>query len=104
MYKCRWERMEQMLNILSSSGYTVTEMREQLLLQGENLYIKLIDVMLKHYYDNGLLNRKKDGFLERRPYRYRLSRKGMKQLEWLNSREHLKYIEKYNEKYNIQIQ
>lgn len=100
--KGRWERMHQMLNILSRTECTVVEMRNQLILQGENLYIRLIDVMMKHYYDDGLLNRKKDRLIERNPYRYSLSKKGMEQLEWLLSGGHLKYIERYNTKYNIQ--
>ena len=102
MYKGRWERMEQILNILSNSDCTVTEMRDQIILQGENLSIRLVDVMLKHYFDISLVNRKKDRSIEYNPYRYRLSGKGMEQLEFLNSGGHLKYIEKYNEKYNIQ--
>ena len=100
--KERWERMEQILTILNNSDCTVAEVRNQILYQGENLSIKLVDVMLKHYYDNSLLNRKKDRTIEYNPYRYKLSKTGMEQLEWLKSGGHMKYITKYNEKYNIQ--
>ena len=102
MYKGRWNRMHQILKLLNESEYTVVELREQILYQGENLSIRLVDVMLKHYFDISLVNRKKDRLLERNNYRYRLSNLGIEQLAWLNSGGHLTYIEKYNEKYNIQ--
>ena len=101
--KDRWERMHQVFNILNNSDCTVTEMRDQIILEGELLSFQAIDNLLRHYFKFSYLNRKKDRSIEYNPYRYRLSEFGSGQLAWIESGESLKYITKYNEKYNIQV-
>lgn len=104
MYKGRWERMHQVFNILNKSDCTVSEMRDQLILEGDLLSFQDVDNLLRHYFKLSYLNRKKDRLLERNPYRYRLSGIGVKQLDWIKSGEQMKYVTRYNEKYNIQVQ
>ena len=103
MYKGRWDRMHQVLSLLEDSEYTVSELREKILYQGDNLTINLVDCLLRLYFKDSFVNREKDSLLNRKKYRYRLSNLGIEQLTWLNSGGHLRYIEKYNEKYNIVV-
>jgi len=101
--KDRWERMGQILTILHNEDCTVAEMRDKLILEGELLSFQAIDNLLRHYFKYSYLNREKDRTLERNPFRYRLSEFGMGQLAWIKSGESLKYITRYNERYNIQV-
>lgn len=100
----RWNRMHQIFKILDNSPCTVAEMREHLLQQGDDLSRDHINFLLRHYNKISFLNRKKDKTSKYNPYIYRLSEKGVDQLDWLNLGGHLRYIEKYNEENNIPAQ
>ena len=100
----RWERQQQFLEILEDSPCSVAEMRDELLSQGDDISTDHINFLLRHYFKFELLNRRKDRSGNRpHRYRYRLSEKGMDQLEWLRERGQMEYIKAYNKKYGIQV-
>ena len=85
----RWARQNQIFNAISELESTTTQnLYNYLKTTDKHITTKVIDSSLRHYKKNGYLKR---GTI--RPYSYRLTNKGLKQLEWLEDGEHLEYIE-----------
>lgn len=96
----RWGWMIQVFRLLEKDSLTVRELTNLLEDNNEDVYLKLIDALLRHYLKSGYLKRTRDS-LKHYKYVYKLSKKGKKHLNWLNSDEYLEYIKKYKQKYEL---
>ncbi len=82
----RWERQFQLLSTILDMNEqklrtTIKDITELLKEIEPNIDINTVNSSIRHYRKNGLLKRKHNPY--KRPFEYTLSKKGIKQLEWL---------------------
>ncbi|MBA7507173.1 hypothetical protein ES706_05889 [subsurface metagenome] len=96
----RYERMEEILStidILTSDGATTTVKdlyefikNSQETFDDPDITINIIDSAIRHYRKSGLVRRKHNPYIK--PFQYKLSKKGIEKLEWLENEEYLNYV------------
>jgi len=92
----RWERQIQLLSTIldmnekkiRTSVRAITDFLKE---KEPNIIINTVNCSIRHYRKNGLVKRNHDPYL--RPFKYLLTKKGIKQLEWLENEGHLDYLE-----------